>query len=226
VDARVDLLIGDEEYYETTMDDGVAYFVLPGSAMGMEVSLRIRDDTIEPIDLDTTITSSGSLAQPVPTAESTVGHKDPGAADGGGFPAWLIGAIVAVLAVLILVFLVVTRRIGGKKRDSFEEIEPEGGAEDDTETVIVDDLEDLTPEVEDEADTDITVDDEEVHMVEPPADTGGEEDPGKSFKDLPRTSSRKQPEAKVERVADEKDLSSVDAEAEVETEGESEDTNI
>ncbi|NIV80245.1 MAG: PKD domain-containing protein [Thermoplasmata archaeon] len=61
VGAQVDLYIGDEEYYETTLNDGVAYVDLPGSARGMDVTVRVRGDKIDPIEYDTTITEEGSL---------------------------------------------------------------------------------------------------------------------------------------------------------------------
>ncbi|UCC92922.1 MAG: PKD domain-containing protein [Thermoplasmata archaeon] len=228
VGARVDVYIDDDEYYEATLADGVAYFVLPGSAMGQDVTVRVRADTIEPIEYDTFITAEGDLDQNVPEAKSTTKHEAPGAGEGGGFPAWLIGAIVAVVVVLLLVFLLITGRIGGRRRDSFEEMETEA-EEEDTEVTVEDDLEDVLSDLEEaEASDETPTEEDEVHVVEPPVaeptpEEGTEE---RSFKDLPRSDPRKQKDATVERQVEEKDLSSVDADSEVEDGGESEDTEL
>jgi len=169
VGARVELFIGDDDHSELTMDDGVAYFVLPGTVMGMDVTLRIKGDDMETIEYGTSITSEGSLDQAVPTAESTTVHKTPGEGEGGGIPAWLIGVIVAVVVVLLLLFLILTKRIGGKK-DEDEATEEDEGAEDDvtvteedTSPTVDDDLEELLSEVPSE-----DLEEEEVHMLEPP----------------------------------------------------------
>ena len=164
---------------------------------------------------------------------STAKHQDPGAAE-GGLPAWIIAAVVAVLVVLLLVFLVVTRRIGGRRQEDFVEMEPEDEGtgeeppDDEEDTGVVDDLEDLIAEVEGGTDQEAPEETEEVHVVEPPigGPAKGEATGEVDFKDLPRSPSRKQPEPPVEREVDAKDLSSVDADAEVEDSGESEDTQI
>ena len=239
VGARVELTIGDNEYYEMTMADGVAYFTIPGSMIGREVEIHVTGDDFDPVSLTTTITPEGQLDRSVPAVESTADWEEPGKSEGGGgIPAWMIGAIVAVIVVLLLLFLIVTKRIGGKKRDSFEEMEtePEGTTEE-TEleeledgTLVVDVPDEgpaeVTPPVEPATEMTTPEPEEEAHVVIPPIPAPDGDEPRVDFKDLPRSSVRKQPDQPVERKEDGKDLSSVAADSEVEDATESMDTDI
>ena len=242
VGARVELTIGDDEYYETTMADGVAYFTIPGSMIGQEVDIYVTGDDFDPVSLTTTITPDGQLDRSVPAVESKAGWEQPGKSeDGGGIPAWMIGAIIAVIVVLLLLFLIFTKRIGGKKRDSFEELETEAeGTPEETEVEELEELEngtlvvdvpdegpaDETPPVEPSTEVTTPEPEEEAHVVTPPIPAPEIDEPKVDFKDLPRSSVKKQPEQPVERKEDGKALSSVAADSEVEDATESTDTDI
>lgn len=217
-DAQVVLYIGDEEYSGTTLQDGVAYIIVPGSVRGADVDVRITGLKIDPIEYSASITDDGKMDTAVPEAHSTAKHSTPGVAE-GGFPAWAIGAIIAIIVVILLVFLIVTKRIGGRRRDSFEEMEQEPDVEvEGPEPSVDDDLEALIVETHGET-TDEGTPEEDVHVIKPPQGEGG-------LKERPKTTSRKQPDKPVERQEDSKELSSVDADSEVEATSESEDTNI
>ncbi|NOQ53290.1 MAG: PKD domain-containing protein, partial [Thermoplasmata archaeon] len=188
--ASVELTIGEEVYSGYTMADGVAYIVLPGDHKGVNVEVYIQGDDFAPISFFTIITPEGEMERAVPAVQSTADWTDPGETE-GGMPAWVIGAIVAVIVALVLMFLILTKRIGGKKEDDLDDLgtddegtteEAEPGTEEELEdaTIVVDGPEEASvgegPGVEPE---------EDLHVVTAPGLVTEEVPPKVDFKDLP-----------------------------------------
>ena len=129
-------------------------------------------------------------------------------------------------------FLILTKRIGGKKEDDLDDLgtddegtteEAEPGTEEELEdaTIVVDGPEEASvgeePGVEPE---------EDLHVVTAPEPVTEEVPPKVDFKDLPRSTSRNLPVTPVEPRVDEKDLNSVAVDSEVDDPEENKDTDI
>jgi hypothetical protein len=232
VGAQVEVHVGDHDYVGETMADGVAYLVLPGDAKGEEATVRIERKGIDTIDHSTSITSTGQMEDPIPTAHSRAEHKTPGASEGLGTMAWVL-IVVVVLIAFLLAFLVVTRRIGGRKEDSLDEMEGEEGEPPDgaVEATTEEDLEAMLGGPPEEGTEEGEPEDEEVHVVtapdeadEPDDKEGGPTEDG--FRALPRSSTRRNAPRTLEHEEERTELTSAHADVETGEEEESGDTDI
>ncbi len=228
VGAQVDLVIGDDEYSGKAMTDGVAYIVLPGAVKGKDVKVRVTGLDIAIIEYYTTITSGGTLETAVPSAQSEAKHPTPGATSEGS-AGWLIGVIVALVVVILLAFLIVTKRIGGRKQEPLEETEEEALSEG-VEATTDEDIDALLEGVNLEGPSEGEMAEEEVHVIKPPAsEEGKDDDTGASavaFRDLPRSSSRKPATKPVEPKEENVQLTSTEADGEMEATDENVDADI
>ncbi|MCK4301080.1 MAG: hypothetical protein KAX80_16190, partial [Planctomycetes bacterium] len=229
--ASVELTIGEEVYTGYTMADGVAYIVLPGDHKGQNVEVYIQGDDFATVEFFTTITPEGEMERAVPAVESTADWTDPGETE-GGTPAWIIGAIVAVIVVLVLVFLILTKRIGGKKEEDLDDQATEDeGISEEAEPGTEEELEDASIELDEPEEASVgegpeVEPEEDLHVVTAPDPAREEVPPKVDFKDLPRSPSRNKPSTPVVPKVDEKDLDSVAVDSEVDDLAENKDTDI